>query len=109
MTLKDKALELLVGLCLLIVVACDTGNAKNEMTAEGRSTKNEKKKKDKDQATQGFTVNTNYELTEVSKMGKKKVPESSGLEASADGNFWTHPDAGNEAVLYKVNLSGELL
>ncbi|QHL88983.1 hypothetical protein GU926_16715 [Nibribacter ruber] len=108
MTLKDKVLELTAGLCLLAVVACDSGNAKNEAATEDGSSKKEKKK-DKNSATDGFTISTAYELTEVSKMGKKTVPESSGLEASSDGNFWTHPDAGNDAVLYKVNLSGELL
>ncbi|GAA4304111.1 hypothetical protein [Nibribacter koreensis] len=108
MTLKDKALELTVGLCLLVVVACDSGNAKKEAKAENGFAQ-EDKKKDKNPATDGFTVNTSYDLTEVSKMGKKTVPESSGLEASGDGNFWTHPDAGNEPVLYKINLSGDLL
>ncbi len=99
-----------MGLCLLIAVACDTGSAKTEdSTAEATTEKEGKKKKDKNPASEGFAVNNNYDLLEVSKMGKNTVPESSGLEASTDGNFWTHPDAGNEAVLYKVNQSGELL
>lgn len=102
-------MELSVGLCLLVAVACDTGSAKAEEASAEKSAKKEGKKKDKNPATEGFAVNNNYDLLEVSKMGKKSVPESSGLEASADGNFWTHPDAGNEAVLYKVNQSGELL
>ncbi|WP_210466308.1 hypothetical protein [Rufibacter roseolus] len=109
--MKDKLLEIGVGLCLLVAVACDTGSAKNEDANLDSSAKKEKKdkKKDKNPASEGFAVNNNYDLLEVSKMGKKTVPESSGLEASGDGNFWTHPDAGNEAVLYKVNQSGELL
>ncbi|GAB2530654.1 hypothetical protein [Rufibacter soli] len=108
--MKDKLLEITVGLCLLIMVACDTGSSAKEETTADTSTKKEgKKKKDKNQATQGFAVNNTYDLQEVSKMGKKTVPESSGLETSADGNYWTHPDAGNDAVLYKVNPSGELL
>ncbi len=99
-----------MGFCLLLAVACDTGSAKaEEGTAETKSEKEGKKKKDKNPATEGFTVNNNYDLQEVSKMGKKTVPESSGLETSSDGNFWTHPDAGNDAVLYKINQSGELL
>ncbi|WP_156180315.1 hypothetical protein [Rufibacter radiotolerans] len=108
--MKDKLLEISVGLCLLIMVACDTGSAtKEEATADTTANKVSKKKKDKNASTQGFAVNNTYDLLEVSKMGKKTVPESSGLETSADGNYWTHPDAGNEAVLYKVNPSGELL
>jgi hypothetical protein len=108
--MKSKLLEMSVGLCLLLAVACDTGSAKaDESTAETSSKKEGKKKKDKSPATEGFEVNNNYDLLEMSKMAKKSVPESSGLEASLDGNFWTHPDAGNEAVLYKINQSGELL
>ncbi|RNI25823.1 SdiA-regulated domain-containing protein [Rufibacter latericius] len=108
--MKDKLLEITAGLCLLVAVACDSGSAKSEETTAETSPKKEgKKKKDKNPASEGFAVNNNYDLLEMSKMGKKAVPESSGLEASEDGNFWTHPDAGNEAVLYKVNQSGELL
>ncbi|MBC3538434.1 hypothetical protein ACFSC6_16390 [Rufibacter sediminis] len=108
--MKSKLLEITAGLSLLIAVACDSGAAKTEEATAETSTKKEgKKKKDKNPATEGFAVNNNYDLLETSKMGKKTVPESSGLEASADGNFWTHPDAGNEAVLYKINQSGELL
>jgi hypothetical protein len=105
--MKDKLLEITAGFCLLMAVACDTGNAKNE-DSKGNHSKKERKK-DKNSVIEGFAVNNNYDLLEVSKMGKKKVPESSGLEMSSDGNFWTHPDAGNDAVLYKVNQSGELL
>ncbi|RNI30790.1 hypothetical protein EFA69_06695 [Rufibacter immobilis] len=110
--MKSKLLELSVGCCLLLAVACDSGNAKTEDATANTTTEQKdgkKKKKDKNPATQGFEVNNNYDLQEVSKMGKKTVPESSGLEASSDGNFWTHPDAGNDAVLYKINQSGELL
>ncbi|WP_192823495.1 hypothetical protein [Rufibacter sp. LB8] len=105
--MKNKLLEITAGLSLLVAVACDSGSAQNEETTSGK--KEKKGKKDKNPATEGFAVNNTYDLSEMSKMGKKSVPESSGLEASADGNFWTHPDAGNDAVLYKINQSGELL
>ncbi|WP_181304323.1 hypothetical protein [Rufibacter sp. XAAS-G3-1] len=108
--MKSKLLEITAGLSLLVAVACDTGSAQGENVASDTSDKKEgKKKKDKNPASEGFAVNNKYDLREMSKMGKESVPESSGLEASADGNFWTHPDAGNEAVLYKINQSGELL
>ncbi|GGK58392.1 hypothetical protein ACD591_16005 [Rufibacter glacialis] len=113
--MKNKLLEITAGLCLLIAVACDAGSSKNEeaatadATTEKEEKKEGKKKKDKNPATEGFAVNNTYDLLEMSKMGKKSVPESSGLETSSDGNYWTHPDAGNEAVLYKINQSGELL
>ncbi|WP_062544198.1 NHL repeat-containing protein [Rufibacter tibetensis] len=107
--MKDKLLEITAGLCLLIAVACDSGAAKTEESSADLTEEEGKKKKDKNPASEGFEVNHNYDLLEMSKMGKKSVPESSGLEASADGHFWTHPDAGNEAVLYKINESGELL
>lgn len=105
--MKNKLLEISAGLCLLIAVACDAGTAKTEIEETGK--KEKKEKKDKNPATEGFAVNNNYDLLEMSKMGKKTVPESSGLETSLDGNFWTHPDAGNDAVLFKINQSGELL
>jgi hypothetical protein len=38
------------------------------------------------------------------------VPESSGLaRAETAGTFYTHADAGNEPVLYKIDMSGRLL
>ncbi|WP_192821732.1 hypothetical protein [Rufibacter sp. LB8] len=38
------------------------------------------------------------------------VEESSGLELADQPNtYWTHNDAGNEAVLYKINEKGKLL
>jgi hypothetical protein len=110
MTLKDKALELFVGLCLLIVVACDAGNSKKEeKTESGFAQEGNNKKKDKDAPTEGFTVIKTYELFKLSKMEKGAVTESSGLEQTADGNYWTHGDGGNEAELYKISPDGELL
>ncbi len=99
--MKNKLLEISAGFCLLIAVACDASTSRTE----GKQTS----KKDKKSSTEGFAVHHGYDLEEMSKMGKKKVPESSGLETSLDGNFWTHPDAGNDAVLYKINPSGDLL
>ncbi|MFC6998502.1 hypothetical protein [Rufibacter roseus] len=107
--MRDKLLEITTGLCLLVAVACDSSTAKGDENSAGLFSEKKEKKKDKNPASEGFAVNNNYDLEELSKMGKKKVPESSGLEASLDGNFWTHPDAGNDAVLYKVNQSGDLL
>ncbi|MCB2379680.1 hypothetical protein LGH70_18940 [Hymenobacter sp. BT635] len=38
------------------------------------------------------------------------VPESSGLaRAETAGTFYTHADAGNEPVLYKIDMTGRLL
>ncbi|TGE23274.1 hypothetical protein [Hymenobacter metallicola] len=38
------------------------------------------------------------------------VPESSGLaRAETAGTFYTHADAGNEPILYKIDMSGRLL
>jgi hypothetical protein len=40
----------------------------------------------------------------------KEIPESSGLEETGTpGVFFTHNDAGNAAVLYKINAKGKLL
>lgn len=109
MMLRDKLLEMAAGLCLLVMVACDSGAANNPETTSAEPQKKEKKKKDKNPATEGFAVNNNYTVEQVSKMDKKEVSESSGLEESADGNFWTHGDAGNDAVLYKISKGGDLL
>lgn len=50
-----------------------------------------------------------YTVRQIGKMDKDDVKESSGFEVTQDGNFWTHADGGNPAVLYKVNAAGKLL
>ena len=49
-----------------------------------------------------------YAIEQVGKM-PRSVPESSGLELTGDGNFWTHADGANPASLYKINTAGQLL
>jgi hypothetical protein len=63
-----------------------------------------------DKKREGFQVRpADYKIERVGKMAKEEVPESSGFELSADGQFWTHADGGNQPVLYKVNQTGKLL
>lgn len=63
-----------------------------------------------DKKQEGFQVRrTNYKIEQIGKMAKEEVAESSGLELSADGNYWTHADGGNPPVLYKVNEAGKRL
>lgn len=63
-----------------------------------------------DQKREGFEIRAKeYAIEQVGKMNKEEVMESSGLEISADGNFWTHADGGNLPVLYKVDAGGKLL
>jgi hypothetical protein len=63
-----------------------------------------------DKKRAGFQVRrADYEIERVGKMAKEELTESSGLELSADGNFWTHADGGNQPVLHKVNEAGKRL
>lgn len=64
--------------------------------------------KDKKQA--GFLPHRrNYAIEQIGKMPQRDVPESSGLELTDDGNFWTQADGENPAALYKINAAGQLL
>ncbi|MFC6998556.1 NHL repeat-containing protein [Rufibacter roseus] len=50
-----------------------------------------------------------HNLTHLAKL-PKPVVESSGLElAEQAGTYWTHNDAGNAPVLYKINEKGKLI
>jgi hypothetical protein len=63
-----------------------------------------------DQKREGFEIRPqDYNIRQVGRMDKEAVMESSGLEVSADGNFWTHADGGNLPVLYQVDARGKLL
>lgn len=63
-----------------------------------------------DKKREGFEVRAaDYKIERVGKMAKEEVPESSGFELSADNNYWTHADGGNQPVLFKVNETGKLL
>lgn len=63
-----------------------------------------------DKRREGFEIRPReYAIELVAKMNKEEVLESSGIEATEDGAFWTHADGGNQPVLYKVNLEGKLL
>jgi hypothetical protein len=63
-----------------------------------------------DQKREGFEVRArDYVIERVGKMNKEEVMESSGIELTGDGNFWTHADGGNLPVLYKVDATGKLL
>lgn len=55
-------------------------------------------------------VDSGYEITQLAKMNKTEVAESSGFAwAEGDSTLWTHGDGGGANELYKVNLQGELL
>lgn len=63
-----------------------------------------------DKRREGFELRPrDYAIEKVGKMAKEEVPESSGIELTKDGNFWTHADGGNQPVLYKVDIEGKLL
>ncbi len=56
------------------------------------------------------TVGETYEVTQLGKMDRAEVAESSGFAwADGDSTLWTHGDGGTENALYKVNLKGKLL
>ena len=56
------------------------------------------------------TVDSAYQVTQIARMNKSEVSESSGFAwADEPGTLWTHGDGGGTNVLYKVNLKGELL
>ena len=51
-----------------------------------------------------------YEVTQLAKMDKTEVAESSGFAWAEDGStLWTHGDGGGLNELYKVDLQGKLL
>ncbi|KAA9331193.1 hypothetical protein [Adhaeribacter soli] len=58
----------------------------------------------------GFeTLDNAYTVTQLAKMAKNEVKESSGFAwAEDDSTLWTHDDGGGRNVLYKVNLKGQL-
>lgn len=63
-----------------------------------------------DKKREGFEIRPrDYVIRQVGKMSKEEVTESSGLELTEDGNFWTHGDGGTPPVLYKIADSGKLL
>lgn len=63
-----------------------------------------------DKKREGFEISLqDYKIEKTGKMASAEVAESSGIELTNDGNFWTHADGGNQPVLYKVNASGKLL
>ncbi len=56
------------------------------------------------------TVDGAYEITQLAKMDKAEVAESSGFAwADGDSTLWTHDDGGGANALFKVNLKGRLL
>ncbi|TGE25668.1 hypothetical protein E5K00_10895 [Hymenobacter aquaticus] len=68
------------------------------------------KKKDKQESLENNLIDA--AVPGLRKVGSLNggVPESSGLaRAETAGTFYTHADAGNEPVLYKIDMSGRLL
>ncbi|MFC5270474.1 SdiA-regulated domain-containing protein [Adhaeribacter terreus] len=56
------------------------------------------------------TVDNAYQVTQLAKMNKTEVAESSGFAWADDaGTLWTHGDGGGTNTLYKVDLKGNLL
>jgi hypothetical protein len=49
-----------------------------------------------------------YKVRRVGRL-PKELPENSGLAGSADGDLWTHQDAGFTNRVFKINEQGELL
>lgn len=57
----------------------------------------------------GFNEMTDaYEIRKTGRLDAQ-INESSGLETTSDGNFWTHNDAGGANMLFKINAAGEVL
>ncbi|TGE17611.1 hypothetical protein [Hymenobacter elongatus] len=68
------------------------------------------KKKDKQESLENTLIDS--AIPGLRRVGSLNggVPESSGLaRAETAGTFYTHADAGNEPVLYKIDMTGRLL
>ncbi|UOQ55115.1 hypothetical protein [Hymenobacter cellulosivorans] len=68
------------------------------------------KKKDKQESLENNLIESS--IPGLRKVGALNggVPESSGLaRAETAGTFYTHADAGNQPVLYKIDMTGRLL
>ncbi|GAA4015726.1 hypothetical protein GCM10022408_31360 [Hymenobacter fastidiosus] len=76
--------------------------------SEAQSDDNASKGKKKDKSEAGNAGGLVPGLQKVGTMNN--VSESSGLaRANTAGTFYTHADAGNEPILYKVDMTGRLL
>jgi hypothetical protein len=82
------------------------GSSCSEAQSDDQSGKGKKKKeKAEEGAAAGELVPGLQKVGEMT-----KVPESSGLaRANTAGTFYTFADAGNEPILYKVDMTGRLL
>jgi hypothetical protein len=88
----------------LLTISCS--QAQTEEVATGKKGK----KKDKKESLENRLIDESVPGLRRTGRLDKAVPESSGLaRADQQGVFYTHGDAGNSPIVYKVDATGKLL
>ncbi|MBC6607114.1 hypothetical protein H8B13_09810 [Hymenobacter sp. BT188] len=96
----------IITLSISALLGCGCSQAQSDEAPSGKKDK----KKDKKESLENRLIESS--VPGLRRMGSlnKAVPESSGLaRADKSGTFYTHGDAGNSPILYKIDATGKLL
>ncbi|SMB89259.1 hypothetical protein SAMN00120144_0890 [Hymenobacter roseosalivarius DSM 11622] len=96
-----------VTLSISALLTCSCSQAQSDEAASGGKTG---KKKEKQESLENRLIEESIPGLRRTGSLNNAVPESSGLaRADQSGTFYTHGDAGNSPILYKIDATGKLL